>query len=193
MSERPCFSWPPWEFLYRGHFACQQAPGLLPDGLCPRGLNTCSQNLSAARDVRPGYCAGRFDGEVPISEDALSVYKATSPQPRELAAPAEPARRIIPGLAFPGAARTAWSVRPDSRPGQGGRSLGLGVVSLSSDMDCLQLVPRRCPYSPGQAGNPGRPSPAEVPDEVGTTAEADTLCWPWPRDSSDKSRGQRHR
>lgn len=197
MSERPVLLVDSMGILYRGHFALSGRPLASPDGVVTSGLNhLLTELLRLLEKYDPVYCAAVFDGEVPSFRKKLyPEYKANRPpMPRELAVQADLARRIIPGLGIPLVQRDGLEA-DDLIAGlaREARSLGLGVVILSSDKDLLQLVSETVSvFRPGRPGNPGRlVTPAEVPDEIGTTAERIPLLLALAGDSSDNVPGAR--
>ncbi|HQH79516.1 MAG TPA: 5'-3' exonuclease H3TH domain-containing protein, partial [Synergistaceae bacterium] len=183
--------------LYRGHFAMSRRPLTSPDGVVTSGLNhLLTELLRLMEKYDPAYCAAVFDGETPgFRKELYPEYKANRPpMPRELAVQADLARQIIPGLGIPLMQYDGLEA-DDIIAGLAGeaRSLGMSVVVLSSDKDLLQLVSDTVSvFRPGRPGSPGRlVTPAEVPEEIGTTADRVPLLLALAGDSSDNVPGAR--
>jgi DNA polymerase-1 len=197
MSDRPVLLVDSMGILYRGHFALSGRPLTSPEGVVTSGLHHLLTELQRLLEkYDPVYCAAVFDGEVPsFRKELFPEYKANRPpMPGELAIQADLARRIIPGMGIPMVQRDGLEA-DDLIAGlaREARSRGLEVVILSSDKDLLQLVSERVSvFRPGRPGSPGRlVTPAEVPEEIGTTADRIPLLLALAGDSSDNIPGAR--
>jgi DNA polymerase-1 len=183
--------------LYRGHFALSRRPLLSPGGVVTSGLHhLVTELLRLLEKHRPSYCAAVFDGVSPSFRRQLySQYKANRPpMPPELVVQADLARRLVPALGIPLIQRDTLEA-DDLIAGLARQASAKGyhTIILSSDKDLLQLVDDRTSvYRPGRPGSPGRlVTPAEVPEEMGTTADKIPLLLALAGDSSDNVPGAR--
>jgi DNA polymerase-1 len=183
--------------LYRGHFALSGRPLLSPDGIVTSGLHhLLTELLRLLEKHRPSYCAAVFDGVSPsFRKDLYSLYKANRPpMPPELVVQADLARRLVPALGIPLFQRDTLEA-DDLIAGLARQATAKGyrTIILSSDKDLLQLVDDHTSvFRPGRPGSPGRlVTPAEVPEEMGTTADRIPLLLALAGDSSDNVPGAR--
>lgn len=183
--------------LYRGHFALSRRPLVSPGGVVTSGLHLLVTELLKLLDKhRPTLCAAVFDGAVPSFRTGLyEAYKANRPpMPPELALQADLARKLVPALGIPLVQRDTLEA-DDLIAGLARQASekGYRTIILSSDKDLLQLVDENTSvYRPGRPGSPGRlVTPAEVRDEIGTTADRIPLLLALAGDSSDNVPGAR--
>lgn len=183
--------------LYRGHFALSKRPLVSPEGVVTSGLHhLVTELLRLLARYTPSFCAAVFDGAAPSFRKQLySQYKANRPpMPPELALQADLARKLVPALGIPLIQRDTLEA-DDLIAGLARQASAKGykTVILSSDKDLLQLVDDLISvYRPGRPGSPGRlVTPAEVPEEMGTSADRIPLLLALAGDSSDNVPGAR--
>lgn len=183
--------------LYRGHFALVRRPLVSPGGVVTSGLHLLvTELLKLLEKHRPSFCAAVFDSVSPTFRTLLySPYKANRPpMPPELVIQSDIARKLVPALGIPLIQRDTLEA-DDLIAGLARQASekGYSTIILSSDKDLLQLVNERTSvYRPGRPGTPGRlVTPAEVPDEIGTTADRIPLFLALAGDSSDNVPGAR--
>ncbi len=183
--------------LYRGHFALSKRPLVSPEGVVTSGLHhLVTELLRLLARYTPSFCAAVFDGAAPSFRKQLySQYKENRPpMPPELALQADLARKLVPALGIPLIQRDTLEA-DDLIAGLARQASAKGykTVILSSDKDLLQLVDDLTSvYRPGRPGSPGRlVTPAEVPEEMGTSADKIPLLLALAGDSSDNVPGAR--